>query len=98
MVNRNDADRVMIRYNSRFYFHPGYYIQELMEESGLDWEDFAKTLGTSEKTVSRLIRARQDLTAEMAARLAAMQGTSAQFWLNLQVSYDAALNRLQTKG
>ena len=31
-----------IEYNDRIAFHPGYYIKEIVEESGLTQEDFAK--------------------------------------------------------
>ncbi len=98
MMTRNDADRVMIECNSRYYFHPGYYIQEVVEESGLSQQDFARELGISHKTLGELIDARQDLTTEMATRLARMQETSARYWLNLQTSYDAALDSLRYEG
>ncbi len=98
MMDRNEADRVMIGYNSRYYFHPGYYIQEVVEESGLSQQDFARELGIGHKTLGELIDARQDLTTEMATRLARMQETSARYWLNLQASYDAALAGVRTEG
>ncbi len=98
MMTRNDADRVMIECNSRYYFHPGYYIQELVEESGLSQQDFARELGVSHKTLGELIDARQDLTTETATRLARIQQTSARYWLNLQASYDAALDSLRDEG
>lgn len=31
-----------IEYNDTIAFHPGYYIKELVDESGLTQEDFAK--------------------------------------------------------
>lgn len=33
-----------IEYNDRVAFHPGYYIKEIVEQSGLTQKDFAKGL------------------------------------------------------
>ena len=37
-----------IEYNDKIAFHPGYYIKEIIEESGLSQKDFAKRLDTKE--------------------------------------------------
>ena len=39
-----------IEYNDKIAFHPGYYIKEIVDESGLTQEDFAKRLDTTLKT------------------------------------------------
>lgn len=38
-----------IEYKDRMAFHPGWYIKELIDESGLTQEEFAKKLGTTPK-------------------------------------------------
>ena len=43
-----------IEYKNRMAFHPGYYIQEFVEESGLTQKDFANRLGTTPKNLSVL--------------------------------------------
>ena len=45
-----------IEYDDKMAFHPGYYIKEIVEESGLTQEDFAKRLDTTPKNLSLLIR------------------------------------------
>ena len=75
-------------YNDSIAFHPGYYLKEIVEESGLTQEDFAKRLGTTPKNLSILIRGEQDLSIEMATKLSRMLGTSIAFWLNLQKTYN----------
>ena len=75
-------------YDDKIAFHPGYYIKELVEESGLTQGDFAKRLGTTPKNLSILIRGEQNLSIEMAAKLSRMLGTTTAFWLNLQQTYD----------
>lgn len=38
-----------IEYNDKIAFHPGYYIKEIIEESGLSQKDFANRLDTTPK-------------------------------------------------
>ncbi len=44
-----------IEYNGKIAFHPVYYIREIIEESGLTQEDFAKRLDTTTKNLSVLV-------------------------------------------
>ena len=73
-----------IEYNDTIAFHPGYYIKEIVEESGLTQEDFAKRLDTTPKNLSLLIRGEQSLSIDIAMKLSRMLGTSVNYWLNLQ--------------
>ena len=85
-----------IEYNNKMAFHPGYYIQELVEDSGLTQEDFAKRLDTTPKNLSLLIRGEQNLSIDIAVKLARLFNNSIEFWLNLQATYDAALAEIKT--
>ena len=80
-----------IEYENKVVFHPGYYIKEMVEESGLSQEDFAKRLGTTPKTLSKLVNGLQSLSIEIASKLSRMLGTTLDFWLNLQKAYDIGL-------
>ncbi len=80
-----------IEYNDSVAFHPGYYIKEIVEESGLSQEDFARRLGTTPKNLSILLRGDQSLSIDMAAKLSRLLGTSVSYWLNLQQAYDEKL-------
>lgn len=77
-----------IEYRDRIAFHPGYYLKEVVDESGLTQEDFAKRLGTTPKNLSILIRGEQSLSIDIAAKLSRMLGTSVSYWLNMQQTYD----------
>lgn len=83
-----------IEYKDRVAFHPGYYIKETIEESGLTQEDFAKRLGTTPKNLSLLVRGEQNLSFEIALKLSKMLGTSVEYWMNLQSAYDTVLAEL----
>lgn len=85
-----------IEYNNKMAFHPGYYIQELVEDSGLTQEDFAKRLDTTPKNLSLLIRGEQNLSIDIAVKLARLFNNSIEFWLNLQATYDAALAEIKS--
>ena len=80
-----------IEYNDTVAFHPGYYIKEIVDESGVTQKDFAKRLGTTPKKLSLLIRGEQSLSIDIAMKLSRMLGTSVNCWINLQNSYDALI-------
>ncbi len=77
-----------IEYNDKIAFHPGYYIKEIVEESGLTLEDFAKRLDMTPKNLSILIRGEQSLSIDIATKLSRMIGTTVEYWMNLQKAYD----------
>lgn len=77
-----------IECNDKIAFHPGYYLKEIVEESGLTQEDFAKRLGTTPKNLSILIRGEQSLSIDIASKLSRMLGTTIAYWLGLQQAYD----------
>lgn len=77
-----------IEYEDKIAFHPGYYIEELVKESGLTQEEFAHRLGTASKDLSALINGEQNLSYGLVSKLSAMQGTSEGYWFNLQAAWD----------
>ena len=90
----NALEKIMsnyIEYDDKIAFHPGYYIKEIVEESGLTQEDFAKRLDTTPKNLSLLIRGEQSLSIDIAMKLFGMIGTSVSYWLNLQNAFDALI-------
>lgn len=71
--------------------HPGEHIKEELEERCWSQKAFADILGVSEKTVSKIINAKQTITSEIANLIAKAFGTSAEVWLNLERHYRARL-------
>lgn len=77
-----------IAYNDKMAFHPGYYLEELLEESELTQEDFAKKLDITPKDLNLLISGGQSLSIEMASKLSHLFGTSVDCWLNIQHAFN----------
>lgn len=77
-----------IEFNDKIAFHPGYYIKEFVEESHLTREDYAGLMDIAPETLSNLINGDQNISVDIASKLARMLGTSETYWLNLQQSYD----------
>lgn len=86
-----------VEYNGKIAFHPGYYIKEIVDNSGLTQEDFAKRLDTTPKNLSVLIRGEQSLSVDMAMKFSRMLNTSIIYWLNLQNAYDALIAEFKSE-
>lgn len=80
-----------VEYKEIMAFHPGYYIQETIEELEITQEEFAIRLGTTAKTISKLVNGEINLSNDVANKLSKMLGTSVDLWLNLQTSYEKKL-------
>ncbi len=70
--------------------HPGEVLADtvLRKDNGLTVTEFSKVLGVSRVALSRVLNGRAAVSAELAIRLAAALGGSAESWLNMQVAYD----------
>lgn len=75
-------------YRDLIAFHPGYYVKDLIEEMEITQDEFAKRLGVSGKTISKLVNGHIPLSDELALGLSLMFGTSTDVWKNMQQTYD----------
>lgn len=68
--------------------HPGEVLRDgVFTDTGMTVTEFAERIGTC-VSLSRVLNARAGISADMAVRLAAALGGSAESWLHLQASYD----------
>ena len=71
--------------------HPGRLVrQECLEPLGLSVTEGAKALGVTRQALNNLVNGKAGISAEMAVRLAAAFGGSAEVWLRMQSNYDLA--------
>ena len=72
--------------------HPGSILTDtvLCDDGGITITDFAKALRVSRVAFSRVVNGQAGVSAELAVRLAAALGGSAESWLNMQLAYDLA--------
>ncbi|MDH4190002.1 MAG: HigA family addiction module antitoxin [Betaproteobacteria bacterium] len=69
--------------------HPGEVLQDtVLAEGRITVSEFARKLGVSRVALSRVVNARAAVSADMALRLAAALGGSAESWLQMQAAYD----------
>ena len=79
------------KYKNITAFHPGYYVEEAIQDMNISQSDFAKKLGVSERTLSLFIDGQIDISYNLAERLSIVLGTSIKFWFNLQRIYNKKL-------
>jgi addiction module HigA family antidote len=69
--------------------HPGEVLQDtVLAEGRITVSEFARKLGVSRVALSRMVNGRAAVSADMALRLAAALGGSAESWLQMQAAYD----------
>lgn len=80
-----------INYENLSAFHPGYYVNDLIEDLDMTQEEFAKRLNITPKNLSELINGKAPMSRNIAKNLSVMLGTSVEVWLDLQKKYDQKL-------
>ena len=74
-----------------FTIHPGEILrEEYLAPLNLKPYTLAKKLHVPRTRIERLVAERAPVTPDTALRLAKFFGTTPQFWMNMQVSYDLA--------
>ena len=74
--------------------HPGVVLkEEFMEPLGLSANALGAKICVPPNRISEIIRGRRSITADTALRLADHLGTTAEFWMNLQVHHDLEVAR-----
>jgi len=69
--------------------HPGEVLQDtVLADDRISVSEFARKLGVSRVALSRVVNGRAAVSADMALRLAAALGGSAESWLQMQAAYD----------
>jgi addiction module HigA family antidote len=79
--------------------HPGEFLREdFLVPSGLSANALAIALRVPVTRISEIVRERRGITADTALRLARYFGTTPDFWMKMQMSYDLALAHRESMG
>jgi antitoxin HigA-1 len=69
--------------------HPGEILmEEFLKPMEISQNAVARAMGVPPRRINEIVLGKRGITADTALRLARIFGTSEQFWMNLQVSYD----------
>ena len=69
--------------------HPGDVLdQEFLQPLALSQNALARAIGVPPRRINEIVLRKRGITADTGLRLACGFGTSAEFWMNLQASYD----------
>lgn len=82
-------------YKDYVAFHPGYYVADIIEDMEISQAEFATRMGTTTKTLSKLINGQANISNDLAKKLSVMLGTGVDVWQNLQNTYDQKLIEIQ---
>ncbi len=75
-------------------FPPGEHLRDELAERGWTVTEFAEIIGRPIQAVSEILNAKKEVTAGTAIAFSEALGTSAEFWLNLQMAYKLHLQRV----
>ena len=82
--------------------HPGRGLKRDFDALGLSTAKAADALGISRSQLHRIVSGESAISAELALRLEVVVGSTAEAWMALQATYDAAQVRMRageiTKG
>jgi len=69
--------------------HPGEVLRDgVFTATGISVTDFAKRIGVTRVALSRVLNGKSGISADMAVRLAAALGGSAEIWLHMQANHE----------
>ena len=69
--------------------HPGeVLLEDFIEGFGITQNKVAVAIGVPPRRINEIVHGKRRITADTAARLARYFGTTPQFWLNLQTTYE----------
>ncbi len=73
------------------FSHPGEVLSLLyLSPLALSAQELAKQLAVPDTRIEQLIKGETSVSADMAMRLASFFGTTPEYWMNLQRSWDLA--------
>jgi addiction module HigA family antidote len=80
------------------YPHPGeILLEEFLKPMGITQYRIAKEIGVSQRRIGEIVAGKRSVTADTGLRLSKFFGMSDDFWIGLQMDYDAAVAKSALK-
>jgi addiction module HigA family antidote len=73
--------------------HPGEVLKEELAEINMSANAFSQALHVPANRITAILNGTRSITADTALRISFFFGTTPEFWLNLQTSYDLKVAR-----
>ena len=73
--------------------HPGEVLKGELSEIGMSANAFAQALNVPTNRITTILKGTRSITADTALRISHFFGTTPEFWLNLQSTYDLKVTR-----
>jgi len=83
---------------ARTPIHPGEILAEELTALGVSAAELARQLKVPANRITGIVNGERSISADSALRLGHWFGTSAEFWLNLQKSYELRLAEREKGG
>lgn len=77
--------------------HPGETLKDELDAREISQTDFANDIGISPTQLNEIIKGKRNITADFALLLEKALGIKAEFWMNLQTSYELDVSRIKEK-
>jgi addiction module HigA family antidote len=72
-------------------------LEEFLRPLGITQTALAEHIGVPVRRINEIVRGKRAVSPETAQLLAAAFGTSAEFWMSAQASYDLATHRIDVR-
>ena len=76
--------------------HPGEILAGELEELGMSANAMAKALSVPTNRITAILKGQRGVTANTALRLSRYFGTTPQFWLNLQKTFELRVAEIES--
>lgn len=77
----------MIQIGDQMFFHPGYYLQEWLEEKNMSVEEFADKTNISSENAKAIIAGDKLMTGLERLEISDVTGISTNTWQNLETAF-----------
>ena len=76
--------------------HPGEILAKELSELGVTATELARQIGVPANRITQIIQGKRAITGDTALRLAHWLEMTAQFWINLQSTYDLRVAEIRS--